>query len=71
MKEKHWVDDNHYRTVSDDGKESYLYEANTNPFVPDKCIEIAEHHSDGTTDAYEADNSVYASLFWGGKGKKK
>jgi hypothetical protein len=34
-------------------------------------IEVAEHHKDGTTTAYEADNSILGSLIWGSKGKQK
>ncbi|MBT4731190.1 hypothetical protein HOB87_04405 [Candidatus Woesearchaeota archaeon] len=45
-----WVDNNHYRSTSDDGKTSYLYKAGN---LSDTCIEIAEHHDDGTTDAYK------------------
>ncbi|MFN3313305.1 MAG: hypothetical protein ACK46Q_07545 [Hyphomonas sp.] len=66
-KDKSWVDNNHYRTTSDDGKTSYLYEAG---FWSDTCVEIAEHHSDGTTDAYEV-GGVLDSLFNGCKGDHK
>lgn len=65
-KDKNWVDKNHYRTTSDDGKTSHLYKFN-GVFSSDTCVEIAEHHSDGTTDAYEVGG------FWdsGMKGAKK
>ncbi len=68
-KEKHWVDDNHYRVVSDDGKTSYLYEV-SGILCSSTCVEIAEHHDDGTTDAYEV-GGVMDSIFNGGKGRKK
>ncbi len=50
MSKKNWVDDNHYRTTSDDDKTSYLYKYGD---LGDTCIEIAKHHDDGTTDAYK------------------
>ena len=65
MAEKNWVDNEHYRVVSDDGKTSYLYKADGGLFHPDSCIEIAEHHEDGTTDAYEVDNSILGGLLHG------
>jgi hypothetical protein len=67
--EKHWVDDNHYRLVSDDGKTSYLYEV-SGILATSTCVEITEHHSDGTTDAYET-GGLLDSIFNGGKGKHK
>ena len=66
---KHWVDDDHYRTVSDDGKTSYLYEVK-GVFGISTCTEIAEHHDDGSTDAYEV-GGVLDSIFSGGKGNHK
>lgn len=68
-KDKHWVDDNHYRTVSDDGKTSYLYKV-SGILGTSTCVEIAEHSENGTTKAYEV-GGVFDSLFNGGKGKKK
>lgn len=67
MSEKHWVDDDHYRTVSSDGKTSYLFKADGGGFFTDTCVEVADHNSDGTTDAYEPDNS----LFGDGRGDHK
>lgn len=67
--EKHWVDDSHYRVVSDDGRTSYLYEV-SGILCNSHCVEITEHHSDGTTDAYEV-GGVLDSIFNGGKGKHK
>ena len=67
--ERHWVDDNHYRNVSDDGKTSYLYEV-SGILGTSTCIEIAEHHRDGTTDAYEP-GGVLDSFINGGKGDHK
>ncbi len=71
MGKKHWVDDDHYREVSDDGRKSWLYEADGGLLSPDTCVEVAEHHEDGTTTAWEKDSSIFGELFWGGKGKKK
>jgi hypothetical protein len=62
-----WVDDNHYRDTSEDGKTSYLYEAGT---FSDTPVEIAEHHSDGSTTAYEV-GGILDSIFNGGKGDQK
>jgi hypothetical protein len=59
--EKVWVDKDHYRVVSDDGRTSYLYEAG-GLFSSDRCVEISEHHEDGTTDAYEVDTSILGVL---------
>jgi len=67
--EKHWVDKNHYRVTSDDGKTSYLYEV-SGILCTSHCVEIAKHHSDGTTDAYEV-GGVLDSLCGDGTGKKK
>lgn len=67
MSDKHWVDEDHYRTVSEDGHTSYLFKADGGAFFPDTCQEVAEHHSDGTTQAYEPDNSVLGD----GKGDPK
>ncbi len=69
--DKHWIDKNHYREVSDDGETSYVYKANNDLFFPDPCVEIAKHHSDGTTTAYEYDNSIFGSIFHGSRGDKK
>ena len=71
MSEKHWIDDEHYRVVSDEGDKSWLYKADGGLWFPDSCIEVAEHHSDGTTDAYEYDGSFMSSQFYGGKEAKK
>jgi hypothetical protein len=57
MSDTNWVDKDHYRVTSDDSRTSYLYKADGGLFGPDTCEEVAEHHSDGTTDAYEHDNS--------------
>jgi len=66
----------HIRETSEDGKRSCLYKVNTGlstlitgPKGP--CVEVAEHHDDGTTDSYEADTSLIGMLFHGGKGSKK
>lgn len=67
MSEKVRVDDNHYRIVEDDGKTSRLYETDGGLFGPDTCVEVADHHPDGTTTAYEPTDP----LFTDGRGKKK
>ena len=66
--DKHWVDKEHFVKVSDDGKTSYKYKTDG---WDDTCVEITEHHENGTSDAYEVDNSVGGLLFDGGKGKHK
>ena len=58
----------HVRSTSDDGKTSYLYEVGT--FGGRTCVEIAEHHKDGTTDAYKP-GGILDALFHGGKGEHK
>ena len=65
------------RETSDDGRRSYQYEADKSligHFVNDgKGVleEVADHHKDGTTTAFKADNSILGSLFGGSKGRKK
>jgi len=68
MPKEEWVDKNHVRVTSDDGRKSYLYETDG---WSRHCTEIAEHHKDGTTDAYEPDTSPIGVFFHGGKGKHK
>jgi hypothetical protein len=68
MARESWVDKNHFRRTSDDGRTSYLYR--TDGWF-DYCEEIAEHHPDGTTDAYEVDDSILGQLFGSGKGSHK
>ncbi len=43
----------HIRVTEDDGRTSYLYEVNRLTGGRSWCIEIADHHSDGTTTAWE------------------
>lgn len=71
MSDKHWTDKNHYRVVSDDGSKSWLYEADGGLFGPDTCKEVADHHDDGTTTAYEHEPGIISSLFYDGKGAEK
>ena len=62
MTEKHWVDKNHYRVVSEDGRKSWLYEADDSilsPLIRDECVEVAVHHPDGTTTAYEYNSGLF------------
>ncbi|WP_299326406.1 hypothetical protein [Parasphingopyxis sp.] len=71
MGTKSRVDDNHYRVTNDSGTTSWLYEE-TGSIVPSsKCVEVADHHDDGTTTAYEYDSSVSSNLFDGNRGSKK
>jgi hypothetical protein len=62
-RDKHRIEDNHDRAVSDDGKRSYLYEV-SGILRTSHCVEIAEHHSNGTSDAYEV-GGVLDSIFDG------
>ena len=64
---KSWIDDDHYRVTDDDGRRSYVYEFG---FFGDTCVEIADHHEDGTTTAYEV-GGVLDSIFNDGKGDPK
>ena len=68
MSDKEWVDNDHYRVTSEDGRTSYLYKTDG---WTSQCEEIAEHHKDGTTDAYEVDSSIIGALFHGSKGEHK
>ena len=68
MTKEKWVDRNHFRRTTDDGKKSYLYKSDG---WSDECVEVADHHRDGTTTAYEHDSSIIGQLFHSGKGKKK
>ncbi len=69
MSGREWVDSSHYRDTSDDGSSSYLYEVDDSGLS--HCTEVADHHQDGTTDAYEVDSSGLGSLLSGGKGEHK
>lgn len=62
---KSWVDSSHYRVTSENGEKSALYHYDNTRFGSDECVELATHHSDGCTTAYERDNSVHG-LFNGG-----
>jgi len=69
MGKRSWSDKSHFRETNSDGSKSYLYETNG---LTKNCVEIAEHnHKDGTTKAYEVDNSILGSLLHGSKGKEK
>ncbi len=71
MAEKHWIDDNHYREVSEDGKTSWVYKADGGLFSTDTCIEVADHRDDGTTVAHNYEYGIMNSLIYGGRGDKK
>ncbi|MCZ7652538.1 MAG: hypothetical protein M5U13_15755 [Thermoanaerobaculia bacterium] len=68
---KHWVDRDHYRTVSDDGRRSVLHKANHGILGIDYPEEVAIHHEDGTTTAYEYDYSLFGFFFGDGRGRRK
>jgi hypothetical protein len=68
MPKETWPDRNHVRVTSDDGRRSYLYETDG---CSRHCVEIADHHPDGTTRAYEVDMSLVSGLFHDCKGKEK
>jgi len=71
MSKKTWVDSDHYRVTSDDGRSSRLYNS-PGWFRPDTCVEVADHHSDGTTTAYEPASFVQSLLNGGDdRGSKK
>jgi hypothetical protein len=54
MAKQYWEDDTHYRTVSEDGKTSWRFESHAAElFGTDICVEVTEHHGDGTSTAYE------------------
>jgi len=68
MTKEKWVDKNHVRVTTDDGRRSYLYKSDG---WTRTCEEVADHTKDGKTIAYEADNSFSGTMFFGGKGKRK
>lgn len=62
----------HIRSTSDNGKTSWLYEVNKGIMGgKGSCVEVADHHDDGTTTAYEHEEGFLADLFHGGRGAKK
>ncbi len=64
----------HQRVTSDDGGSSWLYEHDSGQVFGsgrDRCVEVADHNDDGTTDAYEYEGGFLAELFDGNKGAKK
>ncbi len=67
--EKHWIDNDHYRQVSEDGSRSEVYKSNL--IIRDDLVEVSDHNPDGTTDSYEADTSLYGCLVGDLKGKQK
>lgn len=70
MSDKSWVDNNHYRETSSDGRTSWLYEVSG--VIPSStCVEVTDHHSDGTSTAHEYDGSLLSSFTSGGRGDKK
>jgi len=82
MSEKTFVRDSsgkvtHVRETAEDGRRSYLYEVDDsvsgallNDFKG-KCVEVADHHPDGTTDAYEPDLGIAGTFLNDQKGRHK
>ena len=69
--EKHWVDDEHYRIVSKNGKESLLYRAESGILGVDSIQEISEHRENGTTQAYEFEGGILWTILSDNKGRAK
>jgi hypothetical protein len=63
-----WVDQNHVRVTSPDGKRSWLYTVDEFGFRD--CTEIADHGPDGKTWAWERGDTLDDAIF-DGKGKRK
>ena len=67
----------HIRVTSEDGKTSTLHEYENGLYAyitgdyKGKAIEIADHNSDGTTDAYKREASLYSFLTGDFRGEKK
>lgn len=61
------VDDSHVRVVSDDGSSSRVYDTSDNW----RCVEVADHHSNGTTEAFEYSGNPLSALFNGSRGEPK
>jgi hypothetical protein len=67
----------HVRETTEDGTRSYLYEVDdsvTGVFLNDfkgQCVEVADHHPNGTTDAYEPDLGIVGTFLHDQKGTHK
>ncbi len=68
MANESWLDSNHVRVTSDDGRTSYLYEIDA--LGQRTCTEVARRKADGTTDDY-VPSRVLDDLFWGGRDRYK
>jgi hypothetical protein len=66
MAKEAWLDGNHIRVTSEDGRTSYIYEVDSSGGRT--CTEIAERKADGTTSAYIPARAL-DDLFWGGRGR--
>lgn len=64
MTKESWLDSNHVRVTSEDGRTSYLYEVDS--VGKRTCTEIAERKADGTTSDY-IPARVLDDLFWGAR----
>jgi hypothetical protein len=76
MSTKSWDENGYLRVTSDDGRRSYLYEP-PETFIGKlfgghgDCIEVADHHKDGTTTAYEFESGFFNEIFNAGRGELK
>jgi hypothetical protein len=62
MTKESWLDSNHVRVTSEDGRTSWLYEVD--PLGARTCTEIAERKADGTTEGHIPARAL-DDLFWG------
>lgn len=68
---KSWDENGYMRETNEEGTVSYLYEPTKGFFETltkshGRCIEVADHHKDGTTTAYE-----YKPGLFNNRGKRK
>ena len=62
------------RETTDRGDRSYTYEYKNRIFMDKrgKCIDVTDHHEDGTSTSYEYDSSLIADVIFNDpRGKKK
>jgi len=68
MAKESWLDSNHVRVTSEDGRTSYLYEIDASG--QRNCTEISERRADGTTDDYIPARAL-DDLFWGARSRRR
>jgi len=67
----------HIRETSPDDRTSWLYEVDNSVAGQffhggkGRCVEVADHHGDGTTTAHEASEGMLDELLLGGRGRPK